>query len=85
MLLTDLQIPNMDDYSLTREIRAEEARSGHKRMPIIALTAYAMAAEDAACLASGMDDFLSKPVLLTELRKRIQKWLELEPVGGGAR
>ncbi len=78
LLLTDLQMPNMDGYTLTKAIREEESRTGRRRIPIVALTANALASEAEACLAAGMDDFLAKPLLLSELRARIQRWLALE-------
>ncbi len=78
LLLTDLQMPHMDGYALTRTIRDQERRLGRDRIPIIALTANALRSEREDCLAADMDDYLSKPVLLFELRDRLQKWLALD-------
>ncbi len=84
LLIADLQMPHLDGYALAREIRSEEQRTGRRRIPIIALTAGALASDRDAALAAGMDDFLAKPVLLSELRERIAKWLELKPTPLGA-
>ena len=62
LLLTDLNMPEMDGYQLTQAIRAEEARG--RRIPIVALTANALRHEAERCRAVGMDDYLSKPAQL---------------------
>ena len=61
LTLMDCNMPEMDGYAATRAPRAEETKLGRTRVPIIALTANGMADERAACLAAGMDDYLSKP------------------------
>lgn len=73
LLLTDLNMPKMDGYELGRAIRAGEA--GKRRMPIIALTANAMADEAARCASAGMDDFVGKPTRLEVLQAMLEKWL----------
>ena len=75
LLLTDCHMPQMDGFALTAAIRAEEAPG--QRLPIIAVTANAMQGEAEHCLASGMDDFLSKPLRLQELGPMLAKWLPL--------
>jgi signal transduction histidine kinase/CheY-like chemotaxis protein len=77
-ILMDCQVPVMDGFQSTREIRKRE--TGH-HTPIIALTASAMQGERERCLAAGMDDFLSKPVDLAELNRVLQQWL---PPNAGA-
>jgi CheY-like chemotaxis protein len=75
LILADCSMPGMDGYALTRAIRAEEEAGGRGRIPILACTANAV--EDAvdACFASGMDDYLLKPVSLQRLQQVLQGWL----------
>jgi len=73
LLLTDLHMPKMDGYELTKTIRAEE--NGSRRIPIMALTANALKGEAEHCRAIGMDGYLSKPVQLVRLEAMLEKWL----------
>ena len=73
LLLTDLHMPEMDGYDLARAIRLEEEEGRHA--PIVALTANAVRTEAERCRAAGMDDCLSKPVSLDQLRAMLDKWL----------
>ncbi|MEO6185052.1 MAG: PAS domain S-box protein [Steroidobacteraceae bacterium] len=73
ILLTDLRMPEMDGYALTAAIRSEETAG--PRMPIVALTANALPEEVGRCHAAGMDDYVTKPLLLETLRAVLKKWL----------
>ncbi len=76
LLLTDCHMPIMDGLQLTLAIRKEE--NGERRLPIIAVSANAMQGDAALCLEQGMDDYLSKPLRLEELRQVLQKWLPIK-------
>jgi CheY-like chemotaxis protein/HPt (histidine-containing phosphotransfer) domain-containing protein len=77
LLLTDLHMPDMDGYDLALGIRAREA--GQSRLPIVALTANALAGEAERCRAVGMDDYLSKPATLAQLTTMLERWLPPSP------
>ncbi len=67
-------MPVMDGYTATREHREREASRGSARLPIIALTANALAEDRQKCLDAGMDDFISKPFSRRTLAKTIGRW-----------
>jgi PAS domain S-box-containing protein len=78
LLITDLHMPEMDGYMLAQIVRREEkARdpSGATRIPILALTANAQREESARARATGIDGYLTKPILLAVLRAALTKWL----------
>lgn len=76
MVLMDCQMPVMDGYQATKAWRLFEAESNSlRRVPIIAMTANAMAEDRQKCLDAGMDDYLSKPVDRKLLKQTLQKWL----------
>jgi signal transduction histidine kinase/ActR/RegA family two-component response regulator/HPt (histidine-containing phosphotransfer) domain-containing protein len=84
LVLTDIHMPDMDGFELTRQIRAEEALVGTgSRIPIVALTANALKGEAERCSDAGMDGYLTKPLTLDKLRETAQRWMT-EPVGGPA-
>ena len=73
LLLTDLHMPSMDGYELAVKVRAIEA--GRWRIPIVALTANAVKGEAKRCRDIGMDDYMTKPVQLENLRAMLVKWI----------
>ncbi len=73
MILMDIRMPGMDGLTATRAIRALHT---HPRMPIIAVTAHAMASERQEALAAGMDDYMTKPLQEAQLRRLILRWLQ---------
>ena len=75
LVLMDLQMPVMDGLTASRQIRDREAASGQKHMPIIALTAGAFAEDRHKATQAGMDDFLTKPLELSDLQKVLGQWL----------
>lgn len=74
LLLTDCHMPEMDGYELTGIIRKREESTGH-RIPIIAITANALQGETDRCLKAGMDDYMSKPIDMRELRNKLHLWM----------
>ena len=74
MVLTDLNMPEMDGYALAVAIRKEETPG--KRIPIVAYTANALKGERDRCLECGMDDYLTKPIALKDLRLTLTAWLD---------
>ncbi|MDH5473163.1 MAG: ATP-binding protein [Gammaproteobacteria bacterium] len=74
LIMMDCQMPIMDGFEATKRIR-EQQEGSHKRIPIIAVTANALIGDKEACLASGMDDYLSKPFDIQQLIRILMKWL----------
>ncbi len=72
LVLLDCQMPSMDGFEATSEIRRHAV---YADLPIIALTAHALTRERERCLASGMNDYLAKPVSLKALEKTFGHWI----------
>lgn len=74
LLMTDLHMPDMDGFQLAAALRREEG-SGRARTTIIAFTANSVHGELQKCLDAGMDDYLTKPLGMKELRAALDRWL----------
>ena len=80
-ILMDCEMPNLDGRSATLELRRQEvataAAEGREplRVPVIALTAHAADSDREACLAAGMDDYLSKPMTRAQLEMTLARWV----------
>ncbi len=81
LVLMDCQMPVLDGYRATERIRQWEQESGSTPVIIIAMTANAMEGDRSKCLAAGMNDYLSKPVQLEVLQRKLNQWL-LAPADG---
>jgi two-component system sensor histidine kinase BarA len=77
LVLMDVQMPGMDGRQATEAIRAWEVERQSSSLPIVALTAHAMANEKRALLQSGMDDYLTKPISERQLAQVVLKWTGL--------
>jgi len=75
LVLMDCQMPVMDGYSATEAIRKGEAGETNTDIPIVAMTANAMKGDKENCIASGMSDYLTKPINPTILNAMLKKWL----------
>ncbi len=87
-VLMDCRMPNMDGLKATRELRRLESESGAPRIPVVALTANALSTDRESCIDAGMDDYLSKPFTMEQLRGKLACWLppdaEIERLEPGA-
>jgi signal transduction histidine kinase/CheY-like chemotaxis protein/HPt (histidine-containing phosphotransfer) domain-containing protein len=81
LILMDCQMPVMDGFAATTEIRRHEQQRGRARsLPIIAITANALQGDRESCLAAGMDDYLSKPYTQQALGQTLARWISLPRV-----
>jgi PAS domain S-box-containing protein len=80
LVLMDCMMPVMNGYEATVAIRDQTSNVRNHSIPVIALTANAMREDRDSCLAAGMDDYLAKPIEITELLAKLKKW---SAVGSG--
>jgi len=76
LVLMDCMMPVMDGYEATRILRAREAEAGQERVPVIALTASAIAGDRERCRQAGMDGYLSKPFQVDDFTAIVQRYLK---------
>ncbi len=75
LVLMDVNMPGMDGREACRRLRAAQDTGALPAFPILALTAHATGSEREACLAAGMDGYLSKPLMVHALREALEQWL----------
>jgi CheY-like chemotaxis protein len=73
IVFMDCQMPVMDGYAAVREIRRREAGTG-RRIPVVALTGYNTPLDEQNCIEAGMDAFLSKPIIIADLKTALEKF-----------
>ena len=76
LIFMDVQMPEMDGFEATRRIRSFESAAGNHHIPIIAMTAHAMAGDRERCLEAGMDSYVTKPIDPRVLAEEMAKWLK---------
>ena len=76
LVLMDIQMPEMDGFAATNEIRNPQSEVGNHGIPIIAMTAHAMQSDRDACIEAGMDDYVSKPISPKKLSEAIERWIK---------
>ncbi len=83
VVLMDCQMPNLDGFETTRELRRREVSGS--RLPVVAMTAHVLPEDIAHCRESGMDDHLAKPITLERLRRVLERWVRpaVDGVGDG--
>jgi two-component system sensor histidine kinase EvgS len=81
MVISDCRMPVMDGYAFTRLLREREQRQGVRRLPVVALTASLLEQDLRRCREAGMDEVLTKPLSLAQLRQCLLRWLPASPVG----
>jgi CheY-like chemotaxis protein len=83
IILLDVQMPEMDGYEVARRIREKWSADESSRPRMIALTGNAMQGDREQCLEAGMDDYLSKPVRIAELKAALERWGSQPPARVG--
>jgi two-component system sensor histidine kinase/response regulator len=76
LVVMDCQMPEMDGFEATRQIRAGKAGDRYRDIPIIAMTANAMQGDRDKCIAAGMNDYLTKPIEANLFYEKLVQWLK---------
>ena len=84
LILMDCQMPEMDGYQTTIEIRNNKSLEEYRNIPIIAMTANAMEGDKDKCLGVGMNDYLAKPINPDLLKEKLEHWLGVKDYVHGA-
>ena len=79
LVLMDCQMPVMDGLEATRRLRDPSSRVLNSKIPVVAMTAGVMSGDREACMAAGMDDYISKPVEPAELTRALSRWIPASP------
>jgi CheY-like chemotaxis protein len=83
IIYMDCQMPEMDGYEATKNIKRKMKNGDIPNIPIVALTAHAMQADKEKCLAVGMDDYIAKPVREADFAKTLNYWVKNSPLNNG--
>lgn len=78
LIFMDCQMPEMDGYEATHLLRKRQGKK-YENLPIIAMTAHALSGEREKVINAGMNDYLTKPIDVAQLKKTLTKWLRLRP------
>lgn len=76
LIIMDCQMPEMDGYQATRQIRSQDGNRAYSDIPIIAMTANAMKGDKEKCLEAGMNDYISKPIDVALLKDKVSQWID---------
>lgn len=78
LIFMDIQLPDKNGFEITKEIREIEVKENKRKIPIISITANAMHGYKNLCIERGLDDYLSKPILMENLIEILKNWLPIE-------
>ena len=77
IILMDISMPDWNGYEATKAIREWEVKLGRPRTPIVAVTAHALKGDKQDCLDNDMDDYLSKPIIVSRIKEILEKWVNM--------